>query len=245
MRPKVFLASSTSAKPSMKKLAGWLADWNLEPLPWDQPGLFQPGDYILERLLEISLNVEAAIILFGDEDKAWYRKDAKVQPRDNVLIEYGIFASRLGRQRTIVCRTGDPKEASDLGGLIFAQLGTTKAQISDAQAELQAWAQVLPTLAAETQKRNAERERANSGRLDSGIDSEYHLPGGPILRILTGSLKNIRDIDVIVISRTNTSNRPASSIRKCPAPCATSMPNAISSISVSPAMPTSKRFNRS
>jgi hypothetical protein len=58
--------------------------------------------------------------------------DAQPQPRDNVLIEYGIFASSLGRERTIIWRSGNPKQASDLGGLVFIQYGNGRQEQQEA-----------------------------------------------------------------------------------------------------------------
>jgi O-acetyl-ADP-ribose deacetylase (regulator of RNase III) len=194
----------------MHDIAGWLKDWNAEPLPWDKVGLFQPGDYILERLLEISQMVDGALILFGDEDREWYHEGAQPQPRDNVLIEYGIFASELGRERTVVCRTGAPKNASDLGGLIFLQFGGTKANDDDARNRLRDWVRKLPELTVNA--RDAERARRDKANapMASDVDAVYRPPWDPTreVRIQTGALKDIRNIDVIVSSE-NTDLQPA------------------------------------
>ncbi len=208
MLPKVFLASSTPAKSAMRSIAKWLAESGVEPVPWDSPGLFQPGDYILERLLDLAGEVDAAIILFGDEDRGWYRHYASVAPRDNVLIEYGIFSSRLGRERTIVCRTGNPKNASDLGGLIWVQIGATKAERDDAKSRVQKWARTLPDLIAKADAHAREKQNAANLRLRSGVDAEYRVSATQVIRIVTGSVREIRDIDVIVSSE-NTYFQPA------------------------------------
>lgn len=185
----------------MNRIAGWLKEWGLDALPWDSPGLFRPGDYILSRLLELSEQVDGAIIIFADEDKAWYHADAQPQPRDNVLIEYGIFASRLGRQRTVVCRKGNPKTASDLGGLIFLQF-RGKQQDADARERLQHWSNDLPELIRQDREKEEQRRKAERKALQSGIDAVLQLPSDPerTIEIVTGSLRGIRDVDVIVSS---------------------------------------------
>jgi O-acetyl-ADP-ribose deacetylase (regulator of RNase III) len=209
MKPKVFLASSTDSKPLMYRVAGWLKKWDLEPLPWDTPGLFRPGDYILGRLLELSEQVDAAVMIFADEDKKWYHADAQPQPRDNVLIEYGIFAGRLGRMRTVVCRKGNPKTASDLGGLIFIQFGA-KQRDDDSKERLQYWAKDLPSLIRQSREKEEQRRKAERAALPSGVDAVFGLPSNPkrTIAIVTGSLRNIRDADVIVSSE-NTDLQPA------------------------------------
>jgi O-acetyl-ADP-ribose deacetylase (regulator of RNase III) len=209
VKPKIFLASSTPALKKMHAIADWLKDWGADALPWDKKGLFRPGDFILERLLAISQEVDGALILFGDEDREWYHADAQPQPRDNVLIEYGIFASQLGRQRVVVCRTGSPRNASDLGGLIFLQLGG-KTRESAARDRLRDWMRQLPELMEE--RRNADREKQEKAAAPvvSGIDAVYRLPGKPScqVRIQTGALKDIVNVDVIVSSE-NTDLQPA------------------------------------
>ena len=78
---KVFMASSTPAKPAMYKLAEWLSERGVTPMKWDDPGLFQAGDYILERLLEISYSVDGAVIIFGDEDQGVVSRRREVSRR--------------------------------------------------------------------------------------------------------------------------------------------------------------------
>jgi predicted nucleotide-binding protein/O-acetyl-ADP-ribose deacetylase (regulator of RNase III) len=209
MKPQIFLGSSTESKPMMYTIAGWLREWNLDPLPWDSPGLFGPGDYILSKLLEISEKVDGALMIFGEEDKRWYHSDAQPRPRDNVLIEYGIFASHLGPRRTVVCRKGNPKTASDLGGLIFIQFGNKK-QDDDAKVRLQYWARDLPDLVIESRQREEERRTAEKAALPSREDAVFALPSHPerTIKIVTGSLRDILDVDVIVSSE-NTDLQPS------------------------------------
>jgi hypothetical protein len=192
----------------MDAVAGWLREWGCDAVAWDSFGLFRPGDYILARLLELSEAVDAAIIIFSDEDKKWYRKEAQPQPRDNVLIEYGIFASRLGRERTIVCRKGFPKTASDLGGLVFVQF---RKQLPDDKAKkrLRDWAANLPPLISKAREREHDLRKTENAALP-GVDVRFTLPSDPkrTIAIITGSLRDVRDIDVIVSSE-NTDLQPA------------------------------------
>jgi Predicted nucleotide-binding protein containing TIR-like domain len=119
---KIFIASSTENLDLLREIEAWIQECGHEPYPWDKPGLFPPGHQTFLSLIEISKEVEAAIFLFGNEDKVWYRGDAVAQPRDNVLIEYGLFAGQLGPLKAIICTHGNPKTAVDLHGITTIDL---------------------------------------------------------------------------------------------------------------------------
>ncbi|MGV3618421.1 MAG: TIR domain-containing protein [Fimbriimonas sp.] len=93
---KIFIASSRESIPLVREIEVWLAEQGHEPVPWDKPGLFMPSEQTFKILTELSRNVEAAVFIFGEDDRVWYRGDTVPQPRDNVLIEYGLFAGQLG-----------------------------------------------------------------------------------------------------------------------------------------------------
>lgn len=141
VRVKLFLGSSSEAIGSVRLVASWLENLGHEPIPWDRPGLFLPGEYTFLKLIEISKAVDAAIFIFAEDDQVWYRSDSIGQPRDNVLLEYGLFASALGQNRAIICRSGNPKEPSDLRGIVVLDISPTRRE--NAQIMLQAWIQEL------------------------------------------------------------------------------------------------------
>jgi predicted nucleotide-binding protein len=123
----VFLASSTESLDRLREVASWLEASGADVLPWDAPHLFQLGENTLDALVRISKSVDAAVFIFGEDDKIWYRSDTLQQPRDNVLIEYGLFVGVLGPKRAIIAKSGSPKTASDLHGLTCVDVSTQKA----------------------------------------------------------------------------------------------------------------------
>lgn len=125
----------------MRWVAACIEDCDKKPLPWDEPGLFPPGHQTFLRLIDLSEEVDAAIFIFSEDDKVWYRGDAATQPRDNVLIEYGLFAGRLGPQRAIICVNGRPKPSADLHGLTYVDISENRR--SRAKIELNLWANRL------------------------------------------------------------------------------------------------------
>lgn len=138
---RVFLGSSSESVDQMHEVASWLETTGLEVVPWDEPRLFQLGENTLEALVRISKSVDAAVFIFGEDDRIWYRSDALPQPRDNVLMEYGLFVGVLGPKRAIIARCGNPKTAADLQGITWVDVSPGKT--NRAQLVLKAWAQNL------------------------------------------------------------------------------------------------------
>lgn len=125
---RIFIGSSGESVKSgvLNKLVDIITNAGYEALPWTTPGLFPPGENTYNALRTITHSVDAAIFLFSEDDKVWYRKDSTSIPRDNVLIEYGLFSSALDPRRAIICRTGSPKFASDIAGLTYIDLKDLK-----------------------------------------------------------------------------------------------------------------------
>lgn len=121
---KVFIGSSNSEQSlaDLMQVALIIEEHGHTPLPWNKLGLFPLGNYALDSLRNISLDVDAAILIFNEDDKVWYRNDYALQPRDNVVLEYGLFYSQLGRDRTIMCRRNQAKIPSDLYGITYCNL---------------------------------------------------------------------------------------------------------------------------
>lgn len=121
----------------MDWVASVLQELGHNPLRWDEPGRFLPGIHTLGRLIEISHSVDAAIFIFSEDDKIWYRGDALLQPRDNVLLEYGLFLGVLGPNKAIICRHRSPKNPVDLHGVTF--LDVTEDRRNRARLEIREW----------------------------------------------------------------------------------------------------------
>ena len=136
---QVFVGSSTEAKKVLHLLSAWIQQEGHTPIPWDQPGLFPPGEPMLQRLIRLAREVDAAIMIFNEDDMVWYRGDGVRQPRDNVLVEYGLFASMLGPKHAIACVNGAPRLAADFQGLNYINISPSYR--ATARLELAAWLQ--------------------------------------------------------------------------------------------------------
>jgi len=89
---------------------------------WNE-GLFGLGLGILEGLVELLGNYDFAVLIATSEDVTESRGRVAPSPRDNVLVELGMFVGRLGRERAFllcdasacvfleagsICRVWDP-----------------------------------------------------------------------------------------------------------------------------------------
>lgn len=100
MKPKIFLGSSKESLPLIKGIQASLA--NVASLKrWDE-GVFRPGDYVLDRLIQIVNSYDFAIFAIAPEDFAEIRGKKVLVARDNVLFEAGLFFSQLDRTRTLL-----------------------------------------------------------------------------------------------------------------------------------------------
>jgi len=144
---KIFIGSSTEARDRglVSEIAEWLQNAVHTPahtiVRWDEAGVFMPGRYVYESLLELSRSVDAAVLVFAEDDQLWYRNDQISQPRANVLIEYGLFSGILGRERAIICKEGDPTTPTDLDGVTYVDVREERK--ASARRQLEAWAKTL------------------------------------------------------------------------------------------------------
>src|SRR5262249_4743910 len=118
-RPVVFIGSSSEGKAIAEAVQVSLAQDSVsEPIAWHQ-GLFTPGSVTLEALVSQINKFDFAVLIFSPDDFIESRVTTAQAPRDNVLIELGLFIGRLGRHRTFVIFNGgvDIKVPSDLAGV--------------------------------------------------------------------------------------------------------------------------------
>jgi len=118
-KPRIFLGSSGKQKKLLDALTSGLEDI-CQVEPWTTS--FNPGTTTLERLVELSREVDFAAFVFAQDD--WTSQSAKPSkdssqgsPRDNVVFEAGLFGGALGMRRTFILHANGAKLPSDLFGL--------------------------------------------------------------------------------------------------------------------------------
>src|SRR6185436_17366033 len=119
-RPTVFVGSSSEGLHIAKGIQV-LLDHVCAVKIWSQ-GVFGLGEGSLESLVKHLDKFDFAILVMTPDDMTESRGETKQSPRDNVLLELGIFIGGLGRERTfaIYDRSTELKIPSDLAGVTIA-----------------------------------------------------------------------------------------------------------------------------
>ena len=128
-KPRIFLGSSGKQEKLLQELTRGLEDVaHVEP--WTTS--FNPGTTALERLLELTREVDFAAFVFAQDD--WTTDSpltsplpgpGQASPRDNVVFEAGLFGGALGMRRTFILHASGSKLPSDLLGLTTVRYGET------------------------------------------------------------------------------------------------------------------------
>jgi hypothetical protein len=115
-KPRIFVGSSGKQAKLLQAITRGLEDI-ADVEPWTTT--FNPGRSTLDRLVELSQEVDFAAFVFAQDD--WTTTDAsqsgQASPRDNVVFEAGLFGGALGIRRTFILHANDSKLPSDLLGL--------------------------------------------------------------------------------------------------------------------------------
>jgi O-acetyl-ADP-ribose deacetylase (regulator of RNase III) len=119
--PKIFIASSSEAKPIADALTEHLSGSFL-PQAWYQDA-FNLGDFIGKRLVQLAANFDFGVFVFTPDDTVVIKDKKFRTPRDNVVYELGLFAGFLGLERAILLWPSDIldiREMPDIAGLVRA-----------------------------------------------------------------------------------------------------------------------------
>jgi predicted nucleotide-binding protein with TIR-like domain len=126
-KPRIFLGSSGKQARLLQALTRGLEDV-AQVEPWTTS--FRPGTTTLERLMELTREVDFAAFVFAQDD--WTIKnptrepsatEGQASPRDNVVFEAGLFGGTLGMRRTFILHANGAKLPTDLLGLTCVRYG--------------------------------------------------------------------------------------------------------------------------
>jgi hypothetical protein len=129
-KPRIFLGSSGKQAKLLQAMTRGLEDVaHVEP--WTTS--FSPGTTTLDRLLELTREVDFAVFVFARDD--WTSTapasgpsgSGQDSPRDNVVFEAGLFGGVLGMRRTFILHASGSKLPSDLLGLTTVRYGADTA----------------------------------------------------------------------------------------------------------------------
>ena len=143
-KPRIFLGSSGKQEKLLAALTRGL-ETVAQVEPWTTS--FNPGTTTLQRLIDLSHEVDFAAFVFARDD--WTADDApapdapepgQASPRDNVVFEAGLFGSALGMRRTFILHANGAKLPSDLLGLTAVRYdpATTASEVRSINEKLRA-----------------------------------------------------------------------------------------------------------
>lgn len=119
-RPSVFVGSSSEGLSIAEAIQSNL-DLDCDVVVWHQ-GIFDVGGGALAALVDKAAGFDFAILVVTPDDVTESRGKLQSAPRDNVLLELGIFIGVIGRTRTFIAfnRGAEIKVPSDLAGVHYA-----------------------------------------------------------------------------------------------------------------------------
>jgi hypothetical protein len=116
-RPRVFIGSSSEGLGVAEAIQVNL-DHDCEVELWSQ-GVFGLSEGTLEALVDKAFGFDFAVLVLTPDDLVLSRDEVKPSPRDNVLLELGLFIGALGRKRTFIVydRSAPIKLPTDVAGV--------------------------------------------------------------------------------------------------------------------------------
>ena len=116
---KIFIGSSSETMECAQLIQELLQeiDSGIKVLGWWNDSVFEGGETHIESLFKAISKTNAAILIFAEDDRVEERGVNTWATRDNILLEYGMFAAAHGRRDVMVAKIGDPKMPRDLLGM--------------------------------------------------------------------------------------------------------------------------------
>ena len=119
---RIFVGSSVEGRPYAQMVANILHSSGAEPLLWWDAECFPVGKTLIESLPRLLDIADGALIVATPDDETTRRGETYYTPAANLLLEYGLFAGRLGTSRVAIVLVDRPRLASDLAGIVHIEL---------------------------------------------------------------------------------------------------------------------------
>lgn len=124
MRSKLFIGSSKE-ELDLARLAKSLLDKDFDVTIWDEKvwdaSVFKLNQNFLSDLLKATLIYDFGILIGTSDDEVVFRGNVRLQPRDNILFELGLFMGRMGTSKCAFLVENDIKLLSDFQGITLAK----------------------------------------------------------------------------------------------------------------------------
>lgn len=120
MKRKLFIGSSTEgsdvANQLKSKIDAECGDW-IETEIWNDGSIFNVNKNALDSLLKAARKFDYGVLVASQDDVTISRGVTKDAPRDNVLLEMGMFLGSLGLTRAFLMVEDETKLPSDYNGV--------------------------------------------------------------------------------------------------------------------------------
>ncbi|MCD4784652.1 MAG: nucleotide-binding protein [Candidatus Eremiobacteraeota bacterium] len=114
-RPRIFIRSSSEAENFDLQVRRIIENLGGEAICWRD--ISRPGDYIVDVLIDLASSIDGALLIATPDDLTVFRSIDRMSPRDNIILELGIFISQLGKHRTGIVHVSSASLPSNLHGL--------------------------------------------------------------------------------------------------------------------------------
>lgn len=151
MEPKknVFIASSSKAVPLAEALEKYLTQEmgdGIDVRPWYKQEQFPLSNSIFGSLVRQTNECDFALVLLTQDDYEEKKGEKLFSPRDNTVLELGLFAGELGIERCLMISNADPAALpSDINGLLRCDI-SSKVDITTDQGVKDALSNVGPKI---------------------------------------------------------------------------------------------------
>lgn len=117
-RPVIFIGSSQESLPIGRAIRSNLDHDDYVVKLWTDK-VFGPSRFPMAELEQMVREADFAVLVLGPDDKVESRNEKLYVPRDNVILELGMFIGALSHERTfmVIPRDCDIKIPTDLLGL--------------------------------------------------------------------------------------------------------------------------------
>jgi predicted nucleotide-binding protein len=128
--PRVFIGSSSESLQVAHAIHAGLAHHPLDVNIWSTD-VFGPSRFPIQSLEEQAMNGDFAVLVLGPDDRVSSRSGKRLAPRDNVVLELGLFIGAFGHERVfmVVPQGADIKIPTDLLGLTQLRYKPAKEQL--------------------------------------------------------------------------------------------------------------------
>lgn len=128
MKKRIFIGCSTE-ELGIANVVKAMLDSDFEVVVWNEnmweKSVFKLNNNFLNDLLKAPLKFDFGILIGTPDDKVEVRGEEKLQARDNIMFELGLFIGRLGIDKCAYLVEKSVKEMSDLSGIFLSKFDSS------------------------------------------------------------------------------------------------------------------------